>query len=57
MLKPAVSVLMPIYNTKEFFLREAFSSILSQTFTDNDRFQNTKLDNVVSSFNLKEKKC
>ena len=59
MLKPAVSVLMPIYNTKEEFLREAISSILSQTFTDfeflilNDSPENTKLDNIVKSFHDK----
>lgn len=29
-----VSVLMPIYNTKEDFLRQAIESILNQTFTD-----------------------
>lgn len=59
MLKPTVSVLMPIYNTKEEFLREAISSILSQTFTDfeflilNDSPDNTKLDNIVKSFHDK----
>lgn len=31
---PKVSVLMPIYKTKEEYLREAIESILSQTFTD-----------------------
>lgn len=30
----AVSVLMPVYNTKEQFLREAVESILNQTFKD-----------------------
>lgn len=29
-----VSVLMPVYNVKESYLREAIESILSQTFTD-----------------------
>ena len=29
-----VSVLMPVYKTKEEYLREAIASILSQTFTD-----------------------
>jgi glycosyltransferase involved in cell wall biosynthesis len=60
MLKPAVSVVMPIYNnTQEEFLREAISSILSQTFTDfeflilNDSPDNTKLDNIVKSFHDK----
>lgn len=56
MLKPAVSVLMPIYNTKEEFLRGAISSIPSLTFTDfeflilNDSLENTKFDNIVKSF-------
>lgn len=31
---PAVSVLMPVYNTPEPWLREAIDSILNQTFTD-----------------------
>ena len=31
---PKVSVLMPVYNTKEEYLREAIESILNQTFTD-----------------------
>lgn len=31
---PKISVLMPVYNTKEEFLREAIESILSQTFHD-----------------------
>jgi len=53
---PKVSVLMPIYNTEEKFLREAISSILSQTYTDfeflilNDSPDNTKLDDIVVSF-------
>lgn len=31
---PKVSVLMPIYNTKEEYLREAIDSILKQTYSD-----------------------
>lgn len=31
---PVISVIMPVYNTKEKFLREAVESILNQTFTD-----------------------
>lgn len=31
---PKVSVIMPVYNTKEEYLREAIESILNQTFTD-----------------------
>lgn len=34
MSAPKVSVVMPVYNTKEEFLREAISSIISQTYTD-----------------------
>ena len=34
MTHPKVSVLMPVYNTKEEYLREAIESILNQTFTD-----------------------
>ena len=32
--KPKVSVLMPVYNTKEAYLRTAIESILKQTFKD-----------------------
>lgn len=32
--KPKISVLMPVYKTKEEYLREAIESILAQTFTD-----------------------
>ena len=31
---PKISVIMPIYNTKEEYLREAIESILNQTFAD-----------------------
>ena len=31
---PAISVLMPAYNTPENYLREAIESVLSQTFSD-----------------------
>ncbi len=31
---PKVSVLMPVYRTKETYLKEAVESILNQTFTD-----------------------
>jgi glycosyltransferase involved in cell wall biosynthesis len=34
MSKPKVSVLMPVYKTKEEYLCEAIESILNQTFTD-----------------------
>lgn len=54
---PKVSVLMPIWNTREEHLREAVESILNQTFTDfeylilNDSPDNTKLDEIVASYN------
>ncbi|MBP5616162.1 MAG: glycosyltransferase, partial [Alphaproteobacteria bacterium] len=32
--KPKVSVLMPVYQTPEMYLREAMESILAQTYTD-----------------------
>ena len=53
---PKVSVLMPIYNTNEEFLRKAIESILAQTFTDfeflilNDSPENKKLDDIVRSY-------
>ena len=56
MATPKVSVLMPIFNTREQSLREAIESILDQTFTDfellivNDSPQNTDLEHVVRSF-------
>lgn len=31
---PLVSVIMPCYNTKETYLKDAVSSILTQTLTD-----------------------
>lgn len=34
MRTPKISVLMPVYNTKEEYLREAIESILNQTYTD-----------------------
>lgn len=56
MKAPKVSVLMPVYNTKEEFLREAVQSILSQTFKDfeflilNDSPENTRLEMIIRSF-------
>lgn len=53
---PKVSVLMPVYNTNENFLREAISSILSQTLKDfeliiiNDASTNNAED-VILSYN------
>ena len=31
---PKVSVLMPVYNTKEEFLRETIEAVLNQTYRD-----------------------
>lgn len=59
MIKPKVSVLMPIYNTPLNHLAEAIESILQQTFTDfeflivNDSPDNVDLDNLVQNFNDK----
>lgn len=53
---PKVSVLMPIWNTREEHLREAMDSILNQTFRDfeflilNDSPDNTQLDDIVASY-------
>ena len=51
-----VSVLLPLYNTKEEHLRECIESILAQTFDDfeliivNDSPDNTQLDTIVASY-------
>ena len=51
---PKVSVLMPVYNTKEEWLKEAIESILNQTFTDfefiiiNDGSSNNAKDVILS---------
>ncbi len=51
---PTVSVIMPVYNTKEEYLREAIESILNQTFTDfefiiiNDGSTNNVEDVILS---------
>ena len=53
---PKVSILMPIYNTKEEYLREAIESVLCQTFTDfeyiilNNSPTNTEMDRIVGSY-------
>ena len=52
---PKISVLMPVYNTKEEFLREAIDSILNQTYTDfeliilNDGSTNN-VEEVINSY-------
>lgn len=54
---PKVSVLTPIYNTKEEHLRKTIQSILNQTFKNfeflilNDSPNNPKIKNIVKSFN------
>lgn len=51
---PKVSVLMPVYNTEEEYLREAIESILNQTYTDfefiiiNDGSTNNAKDVILS---------
>ena len=51
---PKVSVIMPVYNTKEEYLREAIESILNQTFPDfefiiiNDGSTNNAEDIILS---------
>ena len=53
---PKVSVLMPVYNTKEEYLREAIESILNQTFTDfefiilNDGSTDENVEKVIKSY-------
>ncbi len=53
---PEISVIMPIYNTNEVYLRQAIESILKQSFHDfeflilNDSPQNTQLDAIVNSY-------
>lgn len=53
---PVVSVLMPVYNTKESYLREAVDSILNQTFKDfellilNDCSTDPNVEKVVLSY-------
>ena len=54
-----VSVIMPVYNTKEDWLREAIESILNQTFTDfefiilDDKSTNNAID-VINEYAQKD---
>jgi len=55
MSKPKISVVMPVYNTKEEFLREAILSILSQTYEDFeflivDDFSHEYIKNIITSY-------
>lgn len=53
---PKVSVLMPIHNTKEEYLREAIESVLNQTYKDfeyiilNNSPSNKEMDRIVKSY-------
>ena len=53
---PRVSVLIPLYNTPESFLRETIDSVLKQTFPDyellllNDSPDNTALEEIIASY-------
>lgn len=53
---PRVSVLIPLYNTPESFLRETIESVLAQTFRDyellmlNDSPENEGLAEIVTSY-------
>lgn len=57
MIVPKVSVLTPVYNTKEVHLRECIESILSQTYLDfefiilNDASSDKNVEEVVKSYN------
>ncbi len=53
---PKVSVLMPVYNTKETHLKESIESILSQTYDDfeflilNDASTDSNVEKIVKSY-------
>ena len=53
---PKVSVIMPVYNTKDEYLRQAITSILTQSFEDyefiilNDSPENLHIKEIVSSY-------
>ena len=53
---PTISVLMPVYNTKEEYLRESVESILNQTFSDFelvivDDGSVNDIESIVKSYN------
>jgi len=55
-LKPLISILMPVYNTHEQFLREALNSLLSQYYTNwecciaDDASSNPKIHEVLDTY-------
>ncbi len=55
-IMPKISVIMPIYQTRPDYLRQAVRSILAQTFKDfeflilNDSPDNTTLDKIIAEF-------
>lgn len=59
MSKPVVSVLLPVYNTPNVFLKECIESILTQTFTDfeliivNDASTDISVETTVLSYDDK----
>ena len=54
-----ISVIMPVYNTKPTYLKDAVESILNQTYEDfnffilNDSPQNSTIKNIVKNYNDK----
>lgn len=55
---PKISVVMPVYNTKEEYLREAIESVLTQTFTDFeflivDNGSKSHIKDIISSYDDK----
>lgn len=54
--KPIISVIMPVYNTKKVFLKQAIESILNQTLGDfellivNDGSTNPEVDETIKSY-------
>ena len=53
---PKVSVIMPVYNTKDEYLRQAIKSILEQSYEDyefivlNDSPENVRLKEIISTY-------
>lgn len=52
----SISVIMPVYNTKEVYLRAAIESVLAQTFQDyeflilNDSPENKNMQRIIASY-------